>query len=73
MTIIADISKKIQESQGMDEGKNGDMEKSAPYNSTPKEDESQYPKDMAAVVIMLSVWLSLFIVALVSYPFSTPP
>jgi len=44
-----------------------DMEKAGPATTTVKDDEDEFPSFAKVMVIMVSVYLSMFLVALVSF------
>jgi hypothetical protein len=49
-----------------------DVENNNQDTQAPKEDDVQYPKGLALAAIMSAVWLSLFLVALVSSRIEQP-
>lgn len=67
MSATVEMPKRV--SDDVDES---DLEKASQDTLTPRlgQDEVQYPQGIAVVIIMLSVWLALFLVALVglAYP-----
>lgn len=64
--MTSNSAEKPIDSPAIDDVGCSDVETSPQEPQVSKEDEIQYPKGLAVAAIMSAVWLSLFLVALVS-------
>jgi hypothetical protein len=63
---------KPQTPQASEGAEHNDVEKGSEQLPAPEQDETQFPKGVALTLIIFSIWLALFLVALVSLTIALP-
>jgi hypothetical protein len=62
-----EVTESPQPPPAREEAGHDEIKKGSEQISVPEEDEKQFPRGVALALIMFSIWLALFLVALVSH------